>query len=232
MKLPMIGLVPLADIQRESWWMLPGYMEGIADAGGLPVMLPLTADRAALEQSADAFDGFLFTGGHDVSPALYGEKALPLCGERCPERDAMEKTLFDFAAERDKPMLGICRGLQFLNVALGGSLYQDLPAQRPSEVVHHQDPPYDRPSHPVELGAPLRALLGRESVPVNSCHHQGIKALAPALEPMAWAPDGLVEAAFAPGRRFLWAVQWHPEFSRLRDENSRRIFQAFVDAAK
>lgn len=233
MNLPEIAIVPLVDTGRDSYWMLPGYMEGVSEAGGLPVMLPLTADENVIAQIAERYDGFLFTGGHDVSPALYGEAALPVCGELCPRRDSMEHLLFRAAAERDKPVLGICRGLQFINVALGGTLYQDLPAQRPSDVDHHQAAPYDRSSHPVELpeGSPLRTLLGADSVSVNSCHHQGIKELAPALQAMAWAPDGLVEAVFHPGKRFIWAVQWHPEFSRLVDVNSRRIFQRFVEAA-
>lgn len=233
MDLPEIGIVPLIDIGRDSYWMLPGYMEGLLEAGGLPVMLPLTADEDAIAQLAERYDGFLFTGGQDVTPALYGEEALPVCGERCPQRDAMERLLFRAAAERDKPILGICRGLQFINVMLGGTLYQDLPAQRPSEVNHRQAPPYDSPSHKVELpdGSPLQMLLGTGSITVNSCHHQGVKDLAPALRPMAFAPDGLAEAVFHPGRRFLWAVQWHPEFSRLVDENSRRIFRRFVEAA-
>ena len=234
MNMPQIGIVPLIDIQRESYWMLPGYMEGIADAGGLPIMLPLTADPAAIRRIAQLCDGFLFTGGHDVSPELYGQEILPLCGERCPERDAMERLLFPAVMELKKPVLGICRGLQFINVMLGGTLFQDIPAQRPSEVIHHQDPPYDSPSHPVELpsGTPLRELLGRDTISVNSCHHQGIRDLAPALCSMANAPDGLVEAVWAADRRYVWAVQWHPEFSRLKDDHSRHIFQSFVDAAR
>lgn len=232
MRLPQVGIIPLVDAGRDSYWMLPGYMEGVADAGGLPVMLPLTADPRAVEQIADTFDGFLFTGGHDVTPELYGEEAKPYCGECCPARDAMERLLLPLAMERDKPVLGICRGLQLINAVLGGTLYQDLPVERPSDVIHHQDAPYDVPSHRVELpeGTPLRELLGQDSVPVNSCHHQGIKELAPGLSPMAFAPDGLVEAVWAPERRYVWAVQWHPEFSRLKDENSRRVFQSFVDA--
>ena len=129
MNMPQIGIVPLIDIQRESYWMLPGYMEGIADAGGLPIMLPLTADPAAIRRIAQLCDGFLFTGGHDLSPELYGQEILPLCGERCPERDAMERLLFPAVMELDKPVLGICRGLQFINVMLGGTLFQDIPAQ-------------------------------------------------------------------------------------------------------
>ena len=113
MKRPLIGIVPLVDAQRESYWMLPGYMRGVEQAGGLPIMLPLTDDDAALRQLADTCDGFLLTGGQDVSPALYGAAPVPACGETCPARDAMETKLLALALEQDKPVLGICRALRF-----------------------------------------------------------------------------------------------------------------------
>ena len=134
----------------------------------------------------------------------------------------------------DKPVLGICRGIQFLNAALGGSLYQDIPSQHPSAVEHHQSPPYDQPSHEVTLvqGSPLQTLLGQEELLVNSYHHQAVKRLADGLEVMAWSEDGLVEAVWKPDQRFLWAVQWHPEFSFRTEEASRRIFAAFAGSMK
>ena len=139
------------DKERNSYWMLPGYMNGIIQAGGVPVMLPLTDDSSLLEQLVHTLDGFLFTGGQDVSPSIYGKQPSPACGECCPERDDMEQTLFQLVFRYDKPMLGICRGIQFLNAALGGTLYQDLPSDHPSSVIHCQKPPYDIPSHEVEL---------------------------------------------------------------------------------
>jgi len=197
-------------------------------------MLPLTDRGDQLERMLELCDGFLFTGGHDVSPDVYGEETLPECGELCPDRDRMEKPLLLEALARDKSVLGICRGLQFLNAALGGTLYQDLPAQRPSTCNHHMDAPYDRPEHRVVLaeGSPLRALLESPSIGVNSCHHQAVKDLAPGLSVMAEAPDGVVEAVWAPRKRFVWAVQWHPEFSYYTDANSRKIFNAFVESMK
>lgn len=232
MNRPMIGVIPLVDLQRDSDWMLPGYLNGLLEAGGLPVMLPLTGDPSVLAQLAGRMDGFLFTGGQDVSPALYGEAPLPLCGECCPERDRMEEILLELAWKADKPLLGICRGIQLLNAALGGSLYQDLPAQLPSDVTHCQAAPYDVPVHTVclEPDTPLHALLGKPEIEVNSYHHQGIKRLAPALRAMAHAPDGLVEAVYAPAKKYIWAVQWHPEFSYRRDRQSRKIFESFVRA--
>lgn len=230
MKKPIIGIVPLVDKGRESLWMLPGYMEGVKLAGGLPVMLPLTEDAEDARELAALCGGFIFAGGHDVSPAVYGEETLPLCGELCPERDRMETFLLQEVLAADKAALGICRGLQLMNAALGGTLYQDLPVQRPSDCEHHMAAPYDREAHKVSLprGTPLAELLGKEEMGVNSCHHQAVRDLAPRLAPMALAPDGVTEAVYMPERRFVWGVQWHPEFSWRVDERSRKIFAAFV----
>lgn len=234
MRKPLIGVVPLVDRERESYWMIPGYLEGVRQAGGIPVMLPLTSDRAELEQLVAELDGFLLTGGQDISPDLYGQTPAPTCGERCLPRDEMEGGLLPLALKRDRPVLGICRGIQFLNAALGGTLYQDLPTEHPSEVEHHQRPPYDVGVHRVELvpGSPLQSLLGKERLMVNSYHHQAIRTLAPALQPMAYSEDRLVEAVWAPARRFVWGVQWHPEFSYRNNSDSRQIFARFVRAAQ
>lgn len=230
----IIGLVPLVDEERESYWMLPGYMDGITEAGGIPIMLPLTEDPRTVIQLTEMCDGILLTGGHDVSPELYGEEKIEGCGACCPQRDAMETLLLREALDRDLPILGICRGIQFLNAALGGTLYQDIPSQLPSGLKHHQTPPYHIPSHEVSIykESPLYELLQKDILPVNSYHHQGIRQLADDLKAMADAGDGLIEAVYMPDRKFVWAVQWHPEFSHLTDEDSRKIFSAFVAAAE
>ena len=232
MKKCVIGVVPLVDYEKQSLWMLPGYMEGILEAGGLPLMLPLTDDREVIRQMTDQCDGFLLTGGQDVTPSVYGAEQTALCGETSPQRDAMEQQLLALARAQDKPVLGICRGIQFLNAALGGTLWQDLPVDYPSEVNHHQTGAYEAPIHTVRLlpGTPLADLLGKDVLPVNSYHHQAIHTLAPGLVAMATAPDGIVEAVYEPGKRFVWAVQWHPEFSWKVNEDSRKIFAAFVGA--
>ncbi|MGN0553863.1 MAG: gamma-glutamyl-gamma-aminobutyrate hydrolase family protein, partial [Oscillospiraceae bacterium] len=127
--------------------MLPGYLEGIRRAGGLPVVLPFTNNSCEIRQLSDMCNGFLFTGGHDVDPELYNETAIGdnvLC---CKERDEMEKKFLDIAVENDKSVLGICRGIQFINVFFGGSLYQDIPLQYKSSTEHHQHAPYDIPIH-------------------------------------------------------------------------------------
>jgi putative glutamine amidotransferase len=196
-------------------------------------MLPLTADEAALRRITGLCAGFLFTGGQDVHPGLYGADISPLCGEICETRDAMEKALFSLAVlEQNKPALGICRGIQIFNVLLGGTLYQDIPSQLPeSALVHRQKPPCDRPCHQVSIEpeGPLHDLLGLDSLAVNSSHHQGIAGLSPKLTPMARAEDGLVEAVYMKNKAFVWAVQWHPEML-VPEESSGKIFGAFVRA--
>jgi putative glutamine amidotransferase len=232
---PMIGLTPLMDIERESYWMLPGYMEALRDAGALPVMLPLTDDPGELRTLADRCDGLLFTGGQDVAPAVYGaEQQTELLGPLCPERDSMDLQLLRIALEKDLPVFGICRGLQLMNAALGGTLWQDLPAQRPGEIVHRMQRPYDGVAHEVILAEDgfLRSLLGRERTGVNSCHHQAIRDLAPCLRAAAVAPDGLVEAVELPGMRCVRAVQWHPEFSWRVNADSRAILESFVERCR
>lgn len=231
---PIIGIVSLYDETKESYWMLPGYVEGLEEAGAGAVVLPLSLDREILSGYAEMCDGFLFPGGHDVDPTLYGEVKGELCGTVCPERDRMEKLFFPMALKTGKPLLGICRGIQLFNVLLGGSLYQDLPAEYPSEVNHHETPPYDKAAHTVriERDSPLYRAVEAEEMTVNSYHHQGIKALGNGPKAAAFAPDGLVEAVYLPEHAFALAVQWHPEFSYKSDENSRKIFRAFAEACR
>ncbi|MCR4843033.1 MAG: gamma-glutamyl-gamma-aminobutyrate hydrolase family protein [Eubacterium sp.] len=231
---PIIGVMPLWDDDRESIWMLPGYMDGVKEAGATPLIFPFSTDADELSSLVDMCDGLLFTGGHDVSPSLYGEEPLEGLVSCCADRDEMEKIVLGIAVNRDVPVLGICRGIQFINAALGGTLYQDLPIQHPSETEHHQSPPYHVPVHNVTVldGTPLRECLGVGGLRVNSYHHQAVRELSGELEAMAVSEDGLIEAVHKPGHRFLWAVQWHPEFSYKTDEGSRRIFEAFVGACQ
>jgi putative glutamine amidotransferase len=230
----VIGVIPLWDDAKDSVWMLPGYMRGLEAAGAVPVILPLTVSTDVLKRAAGLCDGFLFTGGHDVNPMIYGEIKRDCCGEICGARDQMETYIFrEFVLNRNKPALGICRGIQFINAALGGSLYQDLPTEF-SGAINHQGkgPPYDAPAHAVRVvqGSPLSELLEKERIDVNSFHHQGINRVAEGLEVMAWSDDGLAEAAYMPNHPYVWAVQWHPEFCP-DDETSKKIFVSFVGSA-
>ena len=148
------------------------------------------------------------------------------------ERDKLETLLLSRALQADKVVLGICRGLQFINVFLGGTLWQDLPSQHPSEIVHRQGKPYDVPTHQVTLSGDLQALLRKNILEVNTLHHQAIKDLGSGLMPMAVAPDGIIEAAQMSGKRFVWAVQWHPEYLFRTDLDSLAIFSCFVEHCK
>lgn len=232
MKKPIIGVTPLYDIERESIWMLPGYLEVLTACGGLPVILPLEADGTDPQQLVDMCDGILFTGGQDVAPVLYGQEPLPLCGECHEGRDKLEQALFKAAFQADLPIFGICRGMQFINVMMGGTLYQDLPSQRGVGLSHRMKPPYDSRWHDVELvvGTPLKRLLGEPQIGVNSCHHQAVRDLAPGLAAMAYATDRIVEAVYSPDKPFVQAVQWHPEFAWKKDERQKQIMEAFVKA--
>ena len=207
----VIGVMPLWDEEKNSIWMLPGYMEGIKQAGGLPFIFPFSEDEDEVSTLMEMCDGILFTGGHDISPDIYHEKPLEGLGSFCEKRDIMESIVLKQALEADKPILGICRGIQFINASLGGTLYQDLKLQHPSGVEHHQQAPYDVPAHDVIL---------IEDTPLQKSD----------LKAMAVSPDGITEAVYMPGKKFLWAVQWHPEFLFHNDINSRQIFFAFINS--
>ena len=230
-RLPIIGVTPLWDAERKSVWMLPDYLDGIRAAGGLPVVLPIEMTEKDAEQMVETCDGFLFTGGQDVAPELYGEKVAASVVSSL-ERDKLESLLLSKALQADKAILGICRGLQFINVFLGGTLWQNLPSEHPSEIVHRQGKPYDAPTHKVKLNGDLQTLLGKDIIEVNTLHHQAAKDLGGDLSAMAIAPDGIIEAVKMAGKRFVWAVQWHPEYMFKTDPDSLAIFSCFVKHCK
>ncbi len=230
---PVIGLIPLYDDEKESLWMLPGYMKIVEKCGGVPIMLPLTNNREELDDAYSLCDGILFTGGHDVSPSVYGEAKRSTCGQTCDLRDDMESYLLDKCIADDKPLFGICRGIQFINAHLGGSLYQDLLTEYECKVEHHMTPPYDRKAHDVEVKANtlLAEIIGEGIHSVNSYHHQAVKDLSPNVTAMAVSEDGLVEAIAVNNHRFAIGVQWHPEFS-YNNEESVNLVGAFVDECR
>lgn len=229
---PLIAVTPLVNEKRKLQLMQPGYLKGIELAGGAPVVLPVTQDKQVLEAILSRCAGVLLTGGHDVDPALYGQETLPECGEFSPARDALENWLIGWVLERDMPVLAICRGVQMLNVHLGGTLYQDLPTQHPGGVEHSQQPPYEETVHTVEVeaGSFLAGLIGSGTLPVNSLHHQAVDTVAPGLVVDALSEDGIVEAVHLPGKKFVLGVQWHPEYCCTTQNRAAEIFQGFVRA--
>lgn len=227
----IIGVTPLYCDEKKSIWMLPAYMDMLEQAGLLPIILPSHAGDEEIRQLNDICDGFLFTGGHDVNPEVYGCKKSINCGEINADRDALESRLFQTAFLSDKPMLGICRGIQFINAMLGGTLYQDLNSEFKSGIEHHMAPPYNRHVHTVTIQKGiLSEIISAKTIGVNSYHHQAIKTLADGLHVEAISEDGLIEAVSYPGKKFILAVQWHPEFIYKEDENCAGIIRAFADA--
>ena len=235
MKKPLIGVTPLFDDRMNSYWMIPGYMKGIMKAGGVPVILPLTNDGDSIDEMMSRLDGVLITGGPDVDPRLYNEEVVMESGILTPFRDHLEMAVIRKAIEVDKPCFGICRGMQMMNVAMGGTLYQDLDSQHPDDADHLQPKPADKPYHDVDVkaGTPLHDWVKADVLGVNTLHHQAVKDLAPGLEVQAIAHGGdLVEAFWAPDRKFYCGVQWHPEFLFHKYPQHLAVFQAFVDACK
>lgn len=231
---PFIGILPHLNTEKMDYLVRSGYLDAVMETGGIPIMFPPTLDGDTVRQLTHICSGFIFAGGQDVAPALYGEAPLPECGETLPDRDKAEGMVLEIALHENKPILGICRGEQFINVYLGGTLYQDIPSQIGSELTHNQPSAEGEPIHEVviEHDSPLFSLLERERLPVNSYHHQAIKSLAPDLKVMARATDGLIESFYMPEKRFLWAVQWHPELTFYSDENGQKLFAAFMQAVQ
>jgi putative glutamine amidotransferase len=189
-----------------------------------------------LRQLYDLLDGLLLPGGEDVDPALYGEARHEKCGPSSPELDEVELTLARWAVDDGKPVLAICRGIQVLNVALGGTLYQDIAAQIPggAEHVKHRRGPRDFLAHTATIthGSRLALILGATSLPVNSLHHQAVKDVAPGLAVVAQTPDGIIEAMEVPEHPFAIGVQWHPEELVDVDARSQKLFDALVVACR
>ena len=211
------------------------YVRAILVAGGVPVVFSPLIGTSMAARALEGAEGLLLTGGEDIDPAWYGESPSPHLDPPSRERDLFELALFAVARQRELPILGVCRGIQLINVALGGTLFQDLPSERPGPVEHRADGARDRRSHRVRLLRHSRAAqaLGGDAVSVNSSHHQGIKELAPGLIASGWTDDDLIEAVESgPGLSWLLAVQWHPEEMHAeRGAPEHGLFKALVDAA-
>ena len=236
---PTIG-IPCTTIQTDRRPPRLGqsrsYINALIRAGAAPVLIPHLADRALLRSLYDLLDGLLLPGGGDVDPAYYGESRHARCGVASPERDETELALARWAMEEGKPLLAVCRGIQVLNVALGGSLYQDIQAQAPGADRHdwHRGHPRDHRPHTLAIvpQSRLAQLSGTIALPVNSLHHQAIKEVAPGLAVVARAPDGIVEAVEAPDHPFAVGVQWHPEELATDDARAQGLFDALVEASR
>lgn len=231
---PRIGVTGHVGKDSSRLSISGNYMEGLYACGAFPVLLPITGDEDMWRQAAQELDGFLFSGGGDIDPKHFGEETLQCCGEISPARDQMELALFKHVLPSQKPVLGICRGVQLLNVALGGTLYQDINAQNGQSIPmqHRQNMPEHLSSHDVfiEEGSLLQRIVKATRLPVNSLHHQAVKDCAPDLWAVAKAGTGLIEALEKKDHPFFLGVQWHPEMMWPTSAQAKAILQSFIDA--
>jgi putative glutamine amidotransferase len=238
MTLPIIGItantIPADEKRSAQVTLSQSYIDAVRSAGGVPVILPPVLEGNDLQALLARFDGVLLSGGSDIDPARFDGIPHPRVYGIDPARDEMEIQLTRLAAGQGKPFLGICRGIQSINVALGGSLFTDIGDQLSGALKHdcYPDLPRDYLAHPVsvEEESKLAGIFGSRSLQVNSLHHQGVLKLAPVLRPTAYAPDGLIEAFELPDHPFGIAVQWHPECLQEHAQQ-RALFQAFIQAA-
>lgn len=233
MKKPIIGITCVVNWQDGRQMQNETYIQAVLKAGGIPLLLPaVEADDVILEH-ARLLDGLLVSGGPDIDPQYFGEQPIPALGGVVPLMDSYEVRLIRLFLELDKPILGICRGEQVLNVAAGGTLYQDIYSSLSGLLKHRQDAPRPFRSHTISVhaGTRLAEILGVEQTLVNTFHHQAVAEAALGFVISALAPDGIVEAIESQSHRFVLGVQWHPEGMWNVAENYDTLFAAFIAAA-
>lgn len=232
-----IAISALSNKSREVNLMLPAYAEVVIEAGGLPIILPTITDEVEIKAFANKYDGFIITGGEDINPKFYGKEKKEYCKDINEERDIFEKALIEEILKLDKPILAIGRGHQILNVALGGTLYQDIKIDKINngiEIIHKQGEPLDKATHKLILNkdSSLYNILKKEYIEVNSIHHQGIKTLGKGLKEGATSEDGIIESIYMDGQKFVLGVQWHPEILFKTYPEQFNIFKEFIKYSK
>lgn len=230
---PVIGLTCSHDEQTDRLFVSRNYTGAVAAAGGIPVLLGFPWEEQDLSGLLSVLDGLVLTGGGDVDPVFFGEDPLPGCGEITPERDLFEITLTRLFLSADKPVLGICRGMQVLNIAAGGDIYQDIPCRAGNTLKHAQQAPRWHPTHDIEVAkdATLAKILGPGRIRVNSFHHQAVRNTAPGFVVSARSADGVVEGIECPGLTFIMGIQCHPETMWQRYPIFLELFKSLVGAA-
>ena len=221
--------------QEPTIFLLERYLRAILRAGGIPLTLPLATSRKAIREISQRVDGLLVTGGNfDIHPKVYGEEPLEALGEVKEERTQFELELIALALERNLPILGVCGGAQAINVAVGGSLYQDIATQIPHALEHQQSALKEQGGHPIKIHerTKLRRIVGRDRLEVNTTHHQAVRKLGRSLIVNATAKDGIVEGIESKDHSFVLGVQWHPEFLTQRDISQRKIFASLISACR
>jgi len=230
---PIIGLSAAQEVNEVSRNVLStDYTRGVERAGGVPVIIPLLEGIDPARGLMESLDGLVLTGGPDLDPATFNEEPHPKLGRISPERDFIELAITRMALELGMPILGICRGIQVLNVAAGGSIIQDIPSQVGSAIKHYQDAPRWHPTHGIRLRESRFArFMGRSEIRVNTFHHQSVRDVAPGFVVTAEASDGIIEAIESKEHPFAVGLQFHPEGMWARDPLFERPFQALVEAA-
>ncbi|HXJ85004.1 MAG TPA: gamma-glutamyl-gamma-aminobutyrate hydrolase family protein [Candidatus Methylomirabilis sp.] len=233
---PLVGVTTSITVDQvpERAYVNAAYLHAVQRAGGVPVLLPPQLSPASFERLVRGLDSLLLTGGGDIDPAVFGEPRHPTTDEVAAVRDQLELSAVRLALERRLPILAVCRGLQVLNVALGGTLYQDVASDPGTQLSHRQPEPRDQPTHKVQVkpGTCLAETLGTDELEVNSMHHQAVKALGAGLTAVAWAPDQIIEGVEMTGAGCLvLGVQWHPE-ELVTSEPARRLFATLVQSAR
>ena len=215
------------------------YITAVEAPGGTALLLTPGHDASSVAHLVGMAHGLVLTGGEDVHPARYGQAPHPALGSVNTARDAIEFAALEAALKRGVPVLAICRGIQLLNVALGGTLYQDLPSQLGGDLLHEQEAPVGQGWHhaTVKTGSGLEEIFGARELFINSFHHQAIDRIAPGLEATVWAEDGVVEGVEGKDHPWMYGVQWHPERGEAtapadQRDPDRRLFWAFVHAAQ
>ena len=233
---PVIGITTRMNVGSDRFYLRKNYSEAVHHAGGIPVLLPLIPEAGYVRDLINSLDGVLLPGSNsDVDPHRYQQEPDPHLGPVMSCRDQTDWNLLQELFQQRKPLLGVCYGIQILNVFLGGTLWQDIAFQVDGSVKHSQDSAADYKSHSIEIksGSVLFSLAGETKTKVNSYHHQAIRTLAPPLEAVASAPDGIVEAVELKGSQHpVLAVQWHPEIGWESDQLSQKIFSWFVGKAR
>ncbi|MEP7342862.1 MAG: gamma-glutamyl-gamma-aminobutyrate hydrolase family protein [Acidobacteriota bacterium] len=231
---PLIGITERLNAE-DSFYLRRYYAEAVEAAGGVPVHIPLISNREYLTALCDRLDGLVLSGSNsDLDPVFYGEEPQPKLGPVIPERDEVDLMLLEIAEARAMPVLGICFGMQSLNVARGGSLVQDIETQVVNPIKHEQGEVRNRPSHQIDIESDslLAQLANARTVRVNSSHHQAVKNVGRNLRVIAIATDGVIEAVVdTRADRFVLGVQWHPEIGWQRDRLSQAIFSKFIEGS-
>jgi putative glutamine amidotransferase len=243
-RLPLIGITADSSgceqtgstTNRQGLYsLLSRYCDAVENAGGLPIIIPHSRSRTQIRHLLRRIDGLLISGGgFDIDPACYDEQPIAKLGKLNPQRTFTELESIAFGLERDLPMLGICGGAQAINVALGGSLYQDIGTQFPAALNHQQEERSDNHGHIVEVARDtlLYRISGRRKLSVNTTHHQAIRELGEGLAINATAPDGVIEGIEGKNHSFVLGLQWHPEVLAQSEVIQRKIFSSFVSACK